>query len=70
MARIQQVLTLAALLFALLWAAHCFRSNEAGWAPVGALLLAAGYAGILGLEFLLLAWVHGNDPTPRATPSQ
>ena len=70
MARIQQVLTLAALLFALLWAAYCFSRGDAESAPLGALLLATGYAGILGLEFLLLAWVHGQDPTPRATPTQ
>ena len=70
LARLQQTLTLGALLLAVLWAAICLRTGHTGWALAGVLLILGGYAGVLGLEFCLLRLVHGSDPTPRATPTQ
>ncbi len=70
LARLQQILTLAALLFASLWAVLCLRAGAVGWALGGALLLVGGYAGVLALEFILLRLVHGNDTAPRATLKQ
>ena len=67
MARLQQVTTLGTFLLAVLWATLFWRSGHPGWAMAGALLIVGGYALVLGLEFTLLARVHGNDPTPRAT---
>ena len=34
------------------------------------MLIVAGYALVLAIEFALLGQVHGNDPTPKATPAQ
>ena len=67
LARLQQVTTLGALLLAMLWVALFWRSGHPGWAVSGALSIVGGYALVLGLEFMLLARVHGEDPTPRAT---
>ena len=39
------------------------------WAWIGVALVGLGYCLILAVEFLLLALVHGADPTPRAGPS-
>lgn len=66
-AQLQQVATLGALLLATMWAVGSWRSGHPVWAAVGALLILAGYALVLGLEFVLLARVHGDDPTPRAS---
>jgi triacylglycerol lipase len=70
LARLQQVTTLSALLLALLWAVGCWRSGHPGWAVAGSFLAVGGYALVLGLEFLLLALLHGSDATPRASPGQ
>lgn len=70
LARLQQVTTLGALLLAILWAAGCWRNGHPGWAVAGSFLAVGGYALVLGLEFLLLARIHGSDPTPRASPRQ
>jgi triacylglycerol esterase/lipase EstA (alpha/beta hydrolase family) len=70
MAHVQQALTLAALLFVLLWAAVSVLQGLPWWAPWGGLMLSTAYAGILGLEFVLLAVVHDADPTPQAQPAQ
>ena len=70
LARLQQVLTLGALLLIALWALWCLREGHATWALGGALLIFGGYAGVLALEFTLLRFMHGSDPTPRATPGQ
>ena len=67
LARLQQFTTLGALILAVLWAVGCWRSEHPVWAVVGTLLVIGGYALVLGLEFMLLARVHGDDPTPRAT---
>ncbi len=70
LARLQQVTTLGALLLAGLWAWVCWRGGHPAWAVAGALLVLGGYALVLALEFALLHLVHGDDPTPRATPKQ
>ncbi|MBI5716824.1 MAG: permease [Burkholderiales bacterium] len=70
LARLQQVTTLGGLLLAALWAWAFVRTGHPGWAAGGALLIVAGYALVLALEFALLHRVHGDDPTPRATPAQ
>jgi len=67
LARLQQFTTLGALLLALLWAVGFWRSGHPGWAVAGAWLIVAGHALVLGVEFMLLTRVHGDDPTPRAT---
>jgi len=66
LARLQQFTTLGALLLAVLWAVGWWRSGHPGWAVAGALLILGGYALVLGLEFVLMARLHGDDPTPRA----
>jgi triacylglycerol lipase len=70
LARLQQALTLGALLLAAIWAALSLSAGHAAWALGGVLLILGGYAGVLALEFTLLRLVHGDDPTPRATPMQ
>ena len=70
LARLQQTLTLGALLLAAMWAVLCVRAGHLGWATAGVVLILGGYAGVLGLEFMLLRFVHGDDPTPRATAPQ
>ena len=66
-AQLQRAAMLAALLLATLWAVGCWRSGHPVWAVPGALFIVGGYAFVLGLEFVLLARVHGADPTPRAS---
>ena len=66
LARLQQVTTLGAPLLAALWAVGCWRNGFPVWAVAGVLLIVGGYALVLGLEFVLLARLHGDDPTPRA----
>ncbi len=70
LARLQQALTLGALGLAALWALLCLRAGHAAWALGGVLLMLGGYAAVLGLEFALLRWAHGHDPTPRASVAQ
>ena len=70
LARLQQVLTLGALLLALLWALMFLNAGHAAWALGGVLLVIGGYAGVLAFEFCLLRWLHGDDPAPRAAARQ
>ena len=70
LARLQQATTLGALLVAVLWAWLFARAGHPGWAAVGALLVVGGYAVVLAIEFTLLRLIHGEDPTPPATPAQ
>ena len=71
LARLQQAITLGALLLAAVWAGLCWRLGYPGWALVGAAFILGGYALVLALEFSLLRLAHGaDDPTPRATPAQ
>jgi triacylglycerol lipase len=70
LARLQQGLTLGALLSAVLWAWGFARAGHTGLASAGFLVIVGGYALVLALEFTLLRLAHGDDPTPRATPVQ
>lgn len=70
LARLQQFLTLGALLLAALWAVLCTRAGHPAWAAAGALLIVVGYALVLALEFTLLRRAHGDDPAPRASAAQ
>ena len=70
LARLQQAITLGLLALALGWAGWFGRDGQWGWAMAGALLVLFGYALFLALEFFLLAFVHRDDPAPRATPAQ
>ena len=69
LARLQQFTTLGTLLLVVLWTVGFWRAGHPGWAAAGALFIALGYSLVLGLEFVLLARVHGDDPTPRAGAS-
>jgi len=70
LARLQQITTLGLLALALLWGGLAWRAGHPAWAWGGALLIVFGYALVLALEFVLMHWVHGDDPAPRATPWQ
>lgn len=67
LARLQKILTLAILAAAAFWAAVWTLAGYGVWAAIGAAFIVGGHALVLGLEFLLLSRVHGDDPTPRAT---
>ena len=54
LARLQKTTTLLLILLALGWAAFSIAAGRPEWAWVVALLIVAGYSGILGIEFLLL----------------
>jgi pimeloyl-ACP methyl ester carboxylesterase len=69
LARLQQALTLGALLLAALWATACVARGLPWWAALGVVCVLGAHALVLGLEFLLLYAVHGSDPTPRAAPA-
>lgn len=67
LARLQQVITLSLLATSLGWLAWFY--NSAPWlAVLGCLLIALGYIGCLGIEFLLLRHINKTDPAPLATP--
>ncbi|MBL8306940.1 MAG: permease [Rubrivivax sp.] len=70
LARLQQFTTLGSLLLAGLWGWFAWRGGHPGWAVFGVFIVVGGYALVLGVEFVLLGRVHGDDPTPRATPAQ
>lgn len=70
LARLQQTLTLGAVLLAMLWAVLSARAGHADWALGGVLAILGSYAAVLALEFTLLRLVHGQDPTPPATTTQ
>jgi triacylglycerol lipase len=70
LARLQQTITLGALLLAGLWGGLLWRAGHEGWALWGAAVIGLGYAAVLALEFTCLRWAHGDDPTPRASLHQ
>lgn len=70
LARLQQATTLGLLALAAGWFAWFAARGRWGWAVLGALLIVLGYALFLGVEMLLLAWQHGDDPSPRASAAQ
>jgi triacylglycerol lipase len=70
LARLQQLTTVALLGAAIAWALHFASAGRPVLAVLGALLILLGYALFLGAEFVLLAFVHADDPTPRASTHQ
>ena len=70
LARLQQAITLGAVLLGLGWAWWATQAGHVAWAVWGVLAMGCGHAVILGLEFLLLSRAHGNDPAPRASAAQ
>ena len=67
LARFQQFTTLALLGAAGTWAWHFSAAGRPLLAALGSALILLGYALFLAAEFILLACVHGQDATPRAT---
>ncbi len=70
LAALQRITTLGLLTLAGGWAILAWRAGHMSWALVGALLIAFGYALVLGIEFTLLRHAHGHDPAPRASAAQ
>lgn len=68
-ARIQQLITLAALALAALWVWTFVRQGQLLWALLAPLALLSILGAVLALEFVLLRLVHAADLTPRATAS-
>ncbi len=69
LARLQQLITLGLLAAAFGWLAWSWKSSP-GLALAGFLLIASGYAVILGIEFLLLRWLSGSCGSLRPTLPQ
>ncbi len=68
-ARLQQVMTVFALLMVLGWFHHWWPRN-ALMAVAGALSIGLGYAWFIALELLLLPGVARGDAAPRARPGE
>ncbi|MEO8155596.1 MAG: alpha/beta fold hydrolase [Rhizobacter sp.] len=70
LARLQQFSTLSLFAMAAAWAAWFLHVGKPVWAMAGAALIVFGYALFLAIEFVLVWFVHGSDPAPRASASQ
>jgi triacylglycerol lipase len=70
LARLQKIITLGLLAFALAWAAGAFALGCPAWAPGGAALIALGYGLFMAAEFAILWWVHSDRDPPRPTAGQ
>lgn len=70
LARLQRGLIVSIGLVALAWFAFAWSLGYPWLALAGAAFVLLGYALVLAVEFVLLACVHRDDPTPRASPSQ
>jgi triacylglycerol lipase len=70
LARLQQAITLSLIVLAVAWAIAFVLAGRPVWAIGGALLILFGYAGFLAIEFVLLAWTRGDDPSPPASAGQ
>ena len=70
LARLQQFITLGLFSVAIAWAAWCLNRGEPVWAWAGAALIVLGYAVFLAIELVLVWFVYGNDPAPKATVPQ
>ncbi len=70
LARLQQAITLSLIVLAGAWAAWFVASGRPFWALGGALSILFGYAFFLGIEFIMLAFARGDDPSPHASPGQ
>ncbi|MCU0926531.1 MAG: permease [Hydrogenophaga sp.] len=66
LARIQQAAVLGVLMASIVWALWVWPSSPTA-ALTGVVLLVLGYAGVLALEFVLMAVVNRQDPTPAAS---
>lgn len=69
LARLQQFITVSLFMSALGWLGW-FYSSAPGLAVAGCLFIVLGYAGVLGLEFLLLRRINKTDPAPAATRAE
>lgn len=67
LARLQRLSQLAVFVLAAAWAVVAFASGHPWIAAIGAATIAGSFVIVLGLEFVLLAVVHGDDPAPRPT---
>lgn len=66
-ARIQQLITLAALSLAALWVWTFVQQGQFLWALLGPLALVSLLGVVLALEFVLLRLTHAADPTLQAS---
>ena len=70
LARLQQLITVSLLIAAASWAMWFIDVGHPAWAALGALLIVFGYALFLAVEFVLVWYVHGDDPAPKASAGQ
>lgn len=70
LARLQQLTTVGLLLAAAIWAWVLARAGHPVWSGAGAALIVFGYAVVLGIEFVLLAYVNRTDAAPAASTWQ
>lgn len=70
LARLQQALTLGALLLAVAWALLAWREGSPRAAVAGVLVVLFAHAAVLALEMVFLRATHGDDSTMRATVPQ
>lgn len=69
-ARLQRALVALLVTVAAVWVASALAHGRPGLALLGVLVPMFGHGAVLGVEFVLLALLHGEDPTPRATPAE
>lgn len=70
LARLQRGVVASIVLAALAWGVIAWVLGYPWLAVAGAVVVMLGYTLVLGVEFILLACLHRNDPTPRAGPLQ
>lgn len=70
LARLQQFITLSLIGGSIAWAAYFVLIGQPVWGWAGAMLILAGYALFLAIEFVLLAWVPDKAAVPSATTAQ
>ncbi len=70
LARLQRRLLLGGALATLALGAALWAAGRPGLALAAMLVAALGYTAVLALEFVLLAGLHRDDPTPRARPGE
>ena len=70
LARLQKIISLSLLCWVLGSAAWFVWLGQPARAWWGAAALGLGYASFMLLEFVVMWFVHGDDPTPRARPAQ
>jgi triacylglycerol lipase len=70
LSRLQQALTLGALLLGALWLAVWWQRGHMGWAMAGVAVVLFAHAAFLAVEFVLLTHVNREDPAPASTLRQ